>query len=340
MKRLTRIQVNGFKSIREMDLELGPINVLIGGNGAGKSNFVSLFALLRAKIADGLDSHVGRCGGANAFLRYGAKVTPAMEFTLHFEAESRPCHLLLAWAARDVLITVQHDDVAQVSQVSGGLESILEQCRVFQFHDTSPSSRVRTTAYIENNRCLMSDGGNLAAFLYMLRAAKPEYYRRIVATIRGVAPHFGDFDLAPEKLNRDSILLNWREAGEEYLFGPHQLPDGLLRFMALATLLLQPDDTLPGIIVIDEPELGLHPYAINVLGGLVRKAATRCQLILATQSANLVDQFGAEEIITVERREGASVFQRLRPGELDEWLEDYSISELWEKNVIWGRPTR
>ncbi|NQT51149.1 AAA family ATPase [bacterium] len=343
-KRLTRIQVRGYKSIREMDLELGQINVLIGGNGAGKSNFVSLFQLLRAKMVDELDEYVARSGGANSLLYYGAKKTPAMRVDLSLESATRPYTLELTAGARDMIIATTELDILVPNPVTDESQSIVALCQLYQFNDTSASSRIRATSYIRNNRVLMSDGGNLAAFLYMLQETQGEYYRRIVDTIRDVAPHFGDFDLAPDKLNPDSILLNWREAGSEYLFGPHQLPDGLLRFMALATLLLQPNDTLPGIVIIDEPELGLHPYAINVLGGLVRKAATHCQLVLATQSVNLLDQFEPEHVVTVERHrvdgQYESVFRRVDPGELAEWLAEYSLSELWEKNVIGGRPTR
>jgi len=372
VNRLRRLRVAGFKSIRELDLELGQINVLIGGNGAGKSNLVSFFRMLNSMMAEGLQEYVGTSGGANSLLHYGAARTPQLEAALEFETDGEgrtTYNMRLTWAAPDTLnptaegVTyyppgpghprprgVAFDLYQKESQLrelaERGLEPaamvrrILTGCRVFQFHDTSATSRIRTTSYLRNNRYLMSDGGNLAAFLYMLRETRQDHYRRIVATIRDVAPHFGDFDLEPEKLNSESILLKWREAAEEYPFGPHQLPDGLLRFMSLATLLLQPDDSLPEIIIIDEPELGLHPYAINVLGGLVRKAAVRCQLVLATQSVSLVDQFGAEEVITIERHNGPSVFQRLRPEELVEWLKEYTLSELWEKNVIGGRPSQ
>jgi predicted ATPase len=110
--------------------------------------------------------------------------------------------------------------------------------------------------------------------------------------------------------------------------------------MALATLLLQPEDDLPRVVILDEPELGLHPYAINVLGALIQKASVYSQIILATQSVNLVDQFQPEEIVTVERERSASVFRRLDPRRLSDWLAEYSLSELWEKNVIAAGPAR
>lgn len=133
-------------------------------------------------------------------------------------------------------------------------------------------------------------------------------------------------------------MLNWREKGRDYLFGPHQISDGTLRVIALATLLLQPEDMLPDVIVIDEPELGLHPYAIGVLAALFRKASHHCQLIISTQSAELLDYFDADEVIVVNRKGESSEYRRLTTAELDTWLEDYSLSELWEKNVLGGGP--
>ncbi len=219
---------------------------------------------------------------------------------------------------------------------------LLRECRVFQFHDTSKSSKIRSKGYINDNRYLHSDGGNLAAFLYAMRQKEggEKYYGRIVRHIRQILPQFRDFELAPDLLNDNYILLNWYEQSAEYLFGPHQLSDGSLRFMALTTLLLQPKETIPSVIILDEPELGLHPTAIAILAGMVRQAARHCQIIMATQSQRLVDEFDAENIVVVERspQKKSSVFKRLNETELALWLEQYSLSELWEKNVIGGRP--
>ena len=364
MNRLDRLSVRGFKSIRELDLELDNVNVLIGGNGAGKSNLLSLFRMLGSMAAGGLQEWIARAGGAKSVLHYGPKVTPCMEVGLEFQvgSDSGSYHARLASAPVDTLVFAREDLLGTGQQgkaavhighrgsveglVAKGdapeclVSQVLHQCQVFQFHDTSESARIRAKAYINDNQRLHGDAGNLAAFLYMLKQTKPPYYRRIVDTIRDVAPHFGHFELEPDKLSPTEIMLNWREAGADYLFGPHQLPDGLLRFMALAALLLQPEDELPSVLAIDEPELGLHPYAVNVLGSLIRKASAHGQVILATQSVNLVDQFQPEEIVAVERTGNVSTFRRLRSEELAEWLDEYSLSDLWEKNVIGGRPSR
>jgi predicted ATPase len=207
---------------------------------------------------------------------------------------------------------------------------------VFQFDDTTAEARIRRAGYVEDNRSLHSDGGNLAAFLRAMKRTRPDHYRRIVGTIRQLAPFFDDFDLAARSESPRDILLNWRERGSEVTFGPHQLSDGTLRTMALVSLLLQPEP--PDVVIVDEPELGLHPYAINVLASLVRELSTQRQVILATQSALLVDQFEPADIVVAERKGPESVFRRLDEAKLEDWLKEYSLSELWEKNVLGGVP--
>jgi predicted ATPase len=117
---------------------------------------------------------------------------------------------------------------------------------------------------------------------------------------------------------------------------PYHLSDGSIRFICLAAALLQPNP--PSTIIIDEPELGLHPAAIVILAELIQVAAKGTQVIVATQSPALIDQFGIDDIIVANRRNGASAFQRLKEKDFTEWLKDYSVGELWAKNVIAGGP--
>ena len=222
------------------------------------------------------------------------------------------------------------------------LHNLLRRCQVFQFHDTSGNSSIRNTGYIHDNSFLRSDAGNLAAFLYAIKQNKDgeKYYNRIVRSIQQIMPQFGDFDLHPSAINEKNIILNWTENNSDFLFGPHQISDGTLRFMALTTLLLQPPDTLPNVIILDEPELGLHPSAISALAGMVNTASKYCQVILATQSTRLVDEFPPENIIVAERDSSGnkSEFKKLNKEKLKEWLTEYSMGELWEKNIVGGKP--
>ena len=212
----------------------------------------------------------------------------------------------------------------------------------YQFHDTSDTARIRANGYVDDSRYLRSDAGNLAAFLKMMKTnpKNKRYYERIVRHIQRVMPQFGNFDLETIAENDLYVRLNWKDISNDLLFGPHQISDGSLRFMALASLLLQPPTILPETIALDEPELGLHPAAIAELAGMIRTASKNARIVIATQSTRLVDEFNVGEIVVVERDEirNCSVFKRLNETELEDWLSRYSLSELWEKNVLGGLP--
>ncbi len=323
---LKHIRIKGYKSIRDQTVTFGRLNVLIGANGAGKSNLISFFRMLNALISGNLQLFVGRSGGADTFLHYGGKNTDAMESRMIFgtDAGTEVCYQMrLARAAQDTFVFADerfscpetgtfgpgHRESGLAGVPTGKahetVREMIRRCRCFQFHDTSETARMRQNAYAGDSRCLKEDAGNLAAFLRMLADSKPGYYRRILSLIRQAAPHFDDFDLTPA-YDPKYVMLNWKERGSDYLFGPHQLPDGLLRFMALTALLSQPEDRLPRVILIDEPELGLHPFAVNLMGSLIRKALHHSEITIATEPLNLVDQFGPDDILVAERRNSES----------------------------------
>ncbi len=369
MQMLRRVVLGGFKSIRSMDLELRPLNVLIGANGAGKSNFVSFFGMINAVIGEKLQLYVAKSGRAPCLLHYGPKVTNQVEARLEFEDRegSTTFDLRLAYAAGDTLVFAEetlgwklpnaNGPPGVVPLGGGGQESriraaaqrgdvtarvlinLINGCRIYHFHDTSSTARVMQFCYVGDNRTLLSDGGNLAAFLYRLQNQDEGFaYNRIVSTVRAIAPYFDDFALEPDSANPKEIMLNWRERESDMLFGPHQLSDGTLRAIFLVTLLLQPEEDLPGLVIIDEPELGLHPYALNVIASLVQMASHHCQVLVSTQSSSFLDNFDPEDIVVVDRKGKESVFTRPTVSTLESWLEEYSLSEVWEKNVIGGGP--
>lgn len=366
MNKIKNFSIDGFKSIRHLELELRQLNVLIGANGAGKSNLIGFFRLLNFLQSGALQLHIGEQGGANGILHYGAKITPELAATINFETDRGVGRytMRLIHAAGDTVIFANeelafaskerpaeervinpgsgHKESSMLARSTGKdnqiipvniIRTTMGDCHVFQFHDTSPTAPIKQYRYIGDSHLLHENAGNLAPFLYRMQEGKNEYYRRIVETIQLCAPFFDDFVLIPSGNN---VILNWKERNSDLLFGPHQLSDGTLRMMAIVTLLLQPK--LPSLIIIDEPELGLHPYAITVLAGLLRSASERSQLLISTQSANLVDELDPEDIIVVDRKEGQSEFRRPDPTALAGWLEEYTLSELWEKNVLGGRP--
>ncbi len=221
------------------------------------------------------------------------------------------------------------------NQTAQVIHTLLRRIVVYQFHNTSDTARIRGQWSANDSRWLKEDAANVAPVLYRLKTRERQYYQRIVDTIRLVVPVFSDFELEPDYGN---LMLQWRERDTDEVFSASQASDGFLRIVALITLLLQPPNDLPDVLVLDEPELGLHPSAISIIGELTAAAATKIQVIAATQSVPLVDCFGPEDIVVVERPDRASTFRRLDPAALEEWLATYSLSELWEKNVIGGRP--
>lgn len=387
---IKHITLENYKSIKKLDLELKPLNVLIGSNGAGKSNLISFFSFLQNIIKENLRGYVLDKGGQETFLYYGSKtsvfiyakidfVYESYDFTLiptlanilafkneafvKYTNEQRALpntgfstHLNLESAKLDIddiynLTSTQHadyetrinkiikydskqpcDEDDTVLQVRNNLSNI----QVFHFNDTSDTSPLKATIANNDNLFLRADGQNLACMVKLIYDKHPEYYKMIVDTIRNVVPDFHDFVI---RHNSEFLSLEWfNKNNVDIPWKAHYLSDGSLRFIALAVLLLMPSELQPQVIIIDEPEIGLHPTALNVLSGLIKRASLERQVIISTQSATLLSQFEPDDVIVVDKKDKYSEFRRLSNHDLANWLESYTLGELWETNVIGGRP--
>lgn len=361
---LDTISIKGFRSIREItDLKLNPINLLVGANGAGKSNFVEIFAFLKSVRSGRMQQYVQiKGGGANAILYFGSKTTPQMGLVLSFSSHDHYAITLNAtetdsleidhediWhslGAATLQMRVTHrEDEAHVSNSERSVQrpvqvvqAHLDGFQVYHFHDTSAQSPLKQTADVNDNRFFRQDGGNLPAFLLFLKEKNPFSYRRICKTVQKVTPFLKDFQLEPLRLNENKIRLEWIHTSSDQYFDVSSLSDGTLRFICLATLLLQPPEERPSIILLDEPELGLHPHAISMLASMIKSAAVDTQVIISTQSSLLLDHFEPEDILVTELEDGATTIKRLQADDLETWLEDYSLGQLWEKNHFGGSP--
>ncbi|MBM4305844.1 MAG: chromosome segregation protein SMC [Deltaproteobacteria bacterium] len=364
---LDYISVKGFKSIASAKVELRPINVIIGPNGSGKSNFVGVFSFLHEIREGHLNDYVRKAGGADELLYFGLKVTKEIKILISFRQETNQYELTLKPTADDSLYpadeSVYYWDKEHyrsgpyqrslnsrengreagisdpgLTRTAGWVRNRLDRWRLYHVHDTSANSPLRKTAKLNDNIFLRPDGSNLPAFLYFLQQKHQTAYSLIRRIVQMVAPFFDDFQLNPDPLNEEFIRLTWKHKNSDQYFGASSLSDGTLRFIALATLFLQPDKFRPSVILVDEPELGLHPYAITMLASLVKQASQVTQVILSTQSPLLLDHFKPEDVLVADCVEEGTQFTRLDPTRLETWLETYSLGQLWEKNELGGRP--
>lgn len=363
MSKIDTLTIKGFKSIRELDnLQLNSLNILIGANGVGKSNFISFFRMLHELVEGRLQVWTSKQGGADRILTYGVKETEKLIFKVSFGENNYTATVEptvddgFVFTHQSVSVStsaINHLDIKPFNL--GNKESTLKQIdndaalscynvisnwKVFHFHDTSETASVKRLGALHDNQYLRPDASNLAAYLFKLKRAHTSIYTEICKIIRLSIPFFDDFILNPTQLGsgEEQIRLLWKQLDSDYPLWPSQLSDGSLRFICLVTALLQPEPL--STIIIDEPELGLHPYAITLLGALLRSASERMQVIVSTQSVPLLNEFGLNDLIIVEREKDASIFKRLDTKRFENWLDTYSVGELWEKNIIGGRPLK
>jgi len=349
--KMDRIKINGYKSIKELDIVLNPINILIGANGSGKSNFLSFFDFLKQIYNRNLQEFVA-LKGIDTFLHKGDKITGEISTRLWFPS-TNGYSFTIKKGDTDFVFTAEGlwyenpywenpINIASYRQESNlryktmpradYIRNYLNELARYHFHDTGENSPFNKESNIENdNFFLYEKGNNIAAFLFMIKNENKTIYNIIIKTIQSIAPYFLDFFLKPQ--TNGNIKLRWQSKYSSTIYGPNDLSDGTIRFIALTTLFLQPK--LPQTIIIDEPELGLHPTAIAKLSGLIQSVALKgCQVIIATQSTDLISHFNPEDIITVDQINGESIFERLSSETLKHWLEDYTIDDLWKRNII------
>lgn len=365
-KPIDSITLKGFKSIESLEnFKLNKLNVLIGANGAGKSNFVDFFRMMRAFADEGFQQFVINSGGGDGFLFLGPKVTNTISSRIEFGANAYEFTLNPTASGTLQIAREQVEYAGNTRYIgTGSLESALKNRKdeksswnpnfsgvahfvyesvsswtAYHFHDTSALSPMRRDQSARDWERLRHDASNIAPFLLKLKLLQPQGYALIRDTVRLIAPFFDDFRLRLQRRGPDELVrLEWNQRGSDFPFQPNHLSDGTIRFICLSTALLQPQP--PATIVIDEPELGLHPYAISLLADLIKSASERTQVIVSTQSPILLDYFLPEQIVVVNRRDGRSTFDRLDAQALAGWMEDYSVGELWQKNVVRGGPNR
>lgn len=338
-----------------MTLDLHQINVLIGSNGSGKSNFLSFFEFLNRAYEQNLTEHVALNGGVDKFFYNGTKETETIQGEVYWENNRYQLQLKegdgrlvvtgekLGYETKNHLVS--YNDIAKFTNEAGikhytgmrrgdYINHYLSEIKKYHFHDTGKTSPFTKESSVLNDKFFLYEKGeNLAAFLYAIQSENPIIYHRIVKVIQTIAPYFSDFYFRISEAG--TLRLLWKDKYSSMIYGPNDLSDGTIRFIALTTLFLQPKP--PKVIIIDEPELGLHPVAIQKLAGMMRSVASKgTQIIVATQSTDLLSHFGPEDVVTVNQIDGATQMQRLGKDELERWLEDYTLGDLWRQNIMKG----
>lgn len=347
---LNFIEISGYKSIKSARIDLQPINIFIGANGSGKSNLISFFDFLNRLYHRKLNDYIALTGGVNKILHKGQKITDTISFNIEFDEGNNGYTATLETGDYGLIFTseqlIHKQDKGQEISLSSRearlkltdnfrakqIINYLESFRKHHFHDTGNKSPFTQLSHLENDiHFLYKNGENLAAFLYQIYSNHKIVYNKIIKTIQSIAPYFSDFYFKPN--GGAFIRLQWMDKYSNIVYGATDLSDGTIRFIALTVLFMQPQ--LPKVIIVDEPELGLHPTAIAKLAGMIKSAAAKgCQVVIATQSTDLISHFLPEDIITVDQINGETQFKRLREEELHLWLEDYTIDDLWKRNII------
>jgi predicted ATPase len=354
MQFVKYLQVSGWKSIVDQSLELRALNALVGPNGSGKSNLLAIFRLINELVGGRLQQHLAQLGGPIDLLHHGESQADRMELILQLSTDTgescwRGCWIMtpqgrMLFAEEEISFCRHGHDVPYARALGTGhhesrlpeiaergdqtarvILNLLSRSRYYNFHDASERATMRGPCFVDAHRFLFPDGRNVAALLERYRVSQPEVFERIQTAVRTAYPHIESLLLEPTTNPPRCLLLCWKRRDRSCIYGPLQLSDGALRFIALATLLLQPENELPLLIVLDEPELGLDPRATDVLSRMIAHAVQHCQILLATHSAVLIDSISPDDVVVVEDGGNGSRFQRMDAESLDHWLNRYSL---------------
>jgi predicted ATPase len=336
--------------MEDCDIKLKNLNILIGPNGAGKSMFIELLNMINCLFDGRLQEYVSTHGGPDELLRFGRSVTSRIEIGLffdkrHYLAVLEPSDDGRLFFAEERVGIEGHEDLnigcghfeTRIREHENEIADV--NCQAFNLTNVGRNASIRLPQPFGPCKKLSFDGSNLAPYLYELKENHYGDYVRIIKRLRIIAPFFNDFYLVPNEDTPGTISLKWLESGQDIPLSPNSLSDGMLRFACVLAIFRYPKERRPDIILIDEPDLSLHPKALELLYHIINVVSEYRQIVISTQSEGMINKFKADDIIIADRTGGKTAFHRIDADELEEWLENKTITELWANSIIGGQPT-
>ena len=353
-KLIEEISIKNYKSIKGLiKFPLHNINILIGANGSGKSNFLSFFEFVKKEndYKSYFDFDNDRAddilflGRRNSEFLSGAVALSDQSFTgkggKKFIAEDNRSLTCDAYVNMDLVSNFENEEnyFEYAEGIDLAWEQVSDNTTQYHFHDTSKWSPILVDCMLNNNDMLLPNGKNIMPFVYRIYRENKQSYSMIVNAIRSCVDDFHDFYIRKNINSDDMVRLEWqhkRDLGEPK--HGKLLSDGSLRIICLIVLLLQPIEWVPKLVIIDEPELGMNPKALSLIAELIKQISPQKQFIIATQSPELINLFNHEDIIVCDKNEdSSSSFTRLDAEKLQSWLDDYTVADLWQMNIIGGQ---
>jgi len=380
MYKINRIKINGFRRLKEVDLQVRPFMVLIGANGVGKTSMLEAFSLLSASASGNLNSALSQFGGiANLLTRgksedvsflvdmtvpghqpleYDLRLAPrANGYSIvreilsqkrghpepfkHIDSSDKDIRYYEIDEERFVRPNWAHNPLeTSLFQVPKMFRQPEEMRRILatttQYHvlDVGPRAPVKLPQPMKPATLPGADGEDLVPYLYYLRESDGKRFDSIIDTLQAAFPDFEELNFPP--VAAGMLAMTWKDKNFKKPIYMNELSEGMLRFLWLVSLLQSPD--LSTITMIDEPEVSLHPELLSLMSDLMREAAKRTQLIIATHSDRFIRFLMPGEVVVMDINEdGCATATWADSLDVEKWLSEYSLDEVWRMGRMGGR---
>ena len=338
--RIQNLTVRNFRSLVDVDIPLHPLNVVIGPNGSGKTALIEVLLLLQRDSRRELTEFFDERGGFQAVLsqRSGRAGSTRLEVQAEIvnggpdggpDDNGRSVYVLAVQGVGYV-----YQAAKESYRAAPSVQEFFAGANYYQFIDVTPRSSVRLPQSLTPASTPGAQGESLYSALYNLRINDLDLYDRLLGIVAQAFPGFKQFEFPV--VGAGQVTLTWYDKCCTQPFYPNQLSEGTLRFLWLLTLLF----TAPraSLLLIDEPETSLHPELLRILAALLQEAALETQIVVATHSSDLISWLQPEEVLIADKEDGQTRFTWADTLNLQSWLAEYSLRDLWLMGHLGGRP--